>query len=67
MTHFILRGLYKGFIALLLFLTAALSINGFNTYTATIQGQACVDTAVAKGWIKPVTYKPTMKITTGEQ
>ncbi len=53
MTRFILRGLYKGFIALLLFLAYTGSVNGFNTYTATIQGQACVDTAVAKGWIKP--------------
>ncbi len=53
MTRFILRGLYHGFIAVLLYLAATQGIDGFNEYHRIVQGQVCVDTAVARGWIKP--------------
>ncbi len=42
-------------------------IDGFNEYTRITRGQAIVDTAVARGWISPIKYKPTMKITTEKQ
>ncbi len=29
------------------------SIDGINEYTRIVQGQACADTAIAKGWLKP--------------
>ncbi len=51
MTRFILRGLFYGFCILALHSVFTQSIQGFNEYHRIISGQACVDTATARGWI----------------
>ncbi len=52
MTRFILRGLLYGFLVLALHSAFTQGVNGFNEYHRIVQGQACADTAIARGWIK---------------
>ncbi len=49
--NMILRGLYRTLVALLLFAAYIYTVEGAVQITATVQGQACVDTAVARGWL----------------